>query len=284
MVTRTVLAFIGICAFGPCTGVSHVGGDTISEITTGLRGLRGVPDASRPAATKNLALQIRSLKPGVTKVGLANALANLSTEGDFGHDTLQEVANTLSGSLTDSGAGLSKDVVEGAYSELAQLERFEHVSVKLKNGLYLAAKKSLDQLEARRSRVDFTLSDIVGKSWTLSSLKGKVVVVNFWATWCPPCRKEMPDLQALFNEYESKGFVILAISDEDKAKVQGFIAQKNYTYPVLIDTGRKVNEAYGIEGIPHSFVYDRQGRLAAEAIDMRTRGQFLKLLAKAGLK
>ncbi len=94
----------------------------------------------------------------------------------------------------------------------------------------------------------------------------------------------MPDLQALYDRHKDDGLVVLAISDEDEAKVRPFIADKKYTFPVLLDPGRKVNEAFQVEGIPKSFVYDRQGKLVAQAIDMRTAAQFRTMLAEAGLK
>jgi peroxiredoxin len=91
-------------------------------------------------------------------------------------------------------------------------------------------------------------------------------------------------LEALYNEFKGKGLVILAISDETMDKVKPFIADHKYTFPVLLDPGRKTNDAYKVDGIPKSFVYNREGKLVAQSIDMRTRGQFLKLLAEAGLK
>ncbi len=76
---------------------------------------------------------------------------------------------------------------------------------------------------------------------------------------------------------------ILAISDEDLAKVKPFIAEHNVTYPILLDPGRKVNELFEVQGIPKSFVYDRGGKLVSESIDMRTQKQFLDMLSQAGL-
>jgi peroxiredoxin len=118
----------------------------------------------------------------------------------------------------------------------------------------------------------------------LKSLQGKVVLVNFWATWCPPCRKEMPDLEALYRQFRKQGLVILAISDEDAGKVKPFIAEHGVSYPVLLDPSRKVNTLFQVMGIPKTFIYDRNGKLAAESIDMRTRNQFLGMLAQARLK
>ena len=112
-----------------------------------------------------------------------------------------------------------------------------------------------------------------------------MVLVNFWATWCPPCRKEMPDIEALYNRYKDQGFVILAISeDEETNKVAPFIAERKINYPILLDPGQKVNNLFQVEGIPKSFVYDREGRLVAQSIDMRTQRQFLEMLAQAGLQ
>jgi peroxiredoxin len=93
----------------------------------------------------------------------------------------------------------------------------------------------------------------------------------------------MPDLDALYNKFKDQGFVLLAISDEEAAKVNPFINEHKVSYPVLLDPGRKVNEAFVVEGIPKSFVYDRSGKMAAQSIDMRTRNQFLEMLAQAGL-
>jgi len=93
----------------------------------------------------------------------------------------------------------------------------------------------------------------------------------------------MPDLEALYEQFKNEGFVVLSISDEDATKVNAFIDEYKFTYPVLLDPGRKINELFNIEGIPKSFVYDRDGKLVAQAIDMRTKRQFMEMLAQAGL-
>jgi peroxiredoxin len=94
----------------------------------------------------------------------------------------------------------------------------------------------------------------------------------------------MPDLEALYRWFSPRGLVILAISDEDAAKVKPFITEHQISYTILLDPGRKVNEMFQVEGIPKSFVYDREGKLVAQAIDMRTQRQFLAMLAQAGLE
>lgn len=246
--------------------------------------LRSLPDDVRSHTTKQLALEIRELPAGANKLTLANSLANLSTEGDFGRDTLQEVTTTLADALREYPVPGEKGQPAAPYMELAQLVRYEHMQAASDSPEFSAAMAKLEADDQNRQHANFTLTDLQGKSWTLSELRGKVVLVNFWATWCPPCRKEMPDLEALYRRFKGEGLVVLAISDEDAAKVRPFIGGRQVTYPILLDPGRKVNDVFQIQGIPKSFVYDRDGKLVAESIDMRTRKQFLGMLAEAGLR
>jgi len=290
----TVLA-ASLCLFGTaiflirpaCLGAQQAQPRLSQEeqsIVQQLRGLRQLPDDVRARTTKDLALKIRELPAAANKLRLATGLANLSTEGDFGHDTLQEVATTLAEALRETPAPPDHDQPAMPYLELAQLVRYEHVQASLDSPQFAAAMSKLEAADHIRQQADFSLTDLQGKSWALSQLRGKVVLVNFWATWCPPCRKEMPDLQALYDRFKDQGLIILAISDEDAGKVKPFVAERNVTYPILLDPGRKVNGLFQIEGIPKSFVYDRNGALVAQAIDMRTRKQFLEMLTQAGLK
>jgi len=193
-------------------------------IVQALHGLRSMPDDARARETKQLALDIRALPAGDRKLGLANGLANLSTEGDFGRDTLQEVATTLAAALAEHPAPEERGEPATPYLELAQLVRYEHVQASVDSTQFGKAMSELEADDQKRQQADFTLTDLEGKPWSLKSLQGKVVLVNFWATWCPPCRKEMPDLESLYKQFQKQGLVILAISDEDASKVKPFIA------------------------------------------------------------
>ena len=257
---------------------------TEASVIDQLKHLRGFSADQRPAATLKIALDIRTLPAGQQKVRLAEGLANLSTEGDAGHATLQAVADTLSQALVESPV-VAKDADPPApYVEIADLVRYEGVTTQLKSPLLTKAEKSLIAEEAEIAKADFTLTDLHGKPWTLTQLHGKIVVVNFWATWCPPCRLEMPDLDVLYTQYQPQGLVILSLSSEDPAKVSAFIEKTKYHPPVLIDKNAQVAGQFHVSGIPKSFVFNRQGKLVAESIDMRTRRQFLAMLAKAGLQ
>jgi peroxiredoxin len=240
-----------------------------------------MPDDQRAKTTKDLALRIRRLPAGEAQLSMAQSLANLSTEGDFGRDTLQEVTTTLVAAVR--GMPAANDATSRAASSLAQLARYEGMTVDLDTPEYRDALAEVDRLAAIRGSADFTLTDLDGRTWTRSALVGKVVLVNFWATWCPPCRKEMPDLDALYREFKDRGLVVLALSNEPEATVRAYIDAHPVTYPILLDPGSRVSDVLKIDSIPKTFLYDRTGRMVAQSIDMRTRGQFLAMLELAGV-
>jgi peroxiredoxin len=259
--------------------------DQERPIVEQLRNLRKLDDSTRAGTTKNLALQIRALPVVPNKLRLAGALSHLATEGDFGRDTLQEVTTTLAAALREQPPAREKDGAPNSlFLELASLVSYEHMTAESSDPQFADAVSRLKSEDERRQSLDFTLSDLDGKTWRLRDLQGKIVLVNFWATWCPPCRKEMPDLQALYDKYKDRGFVVLSISDEDAPKISRFLAQTRITYPVLLDPGSRVHASFQVDGIPKSFVYDRGGKMVAQSIDMRTREQFQEMLAQAGLR
>jgi peroxiredoxin len=107
---------------------------------------------------------------------------------------------------------------------------------------------------------DFHLTDLDGKSQSLSQYRGKIVLVNFWATWCKPCTTEMPAMQTIYDKLRDKGFVVLAINElEDDAKVREHIKQYGHTFPVLMDRDNKVANQFGVFGLPVSVFVDEKG-------------------------
>jgi len=108
---------------------------------------------------------------------------------------------------------------------------------------------------------DFHLTDLEGKSQSLSQYRGKIVLVNFWATWCKPCTTEMPAMQAMYDKLRDKGFVVLAINElEDEAKVREHVKHYGHTFPVLMDRDNKVANQFGVFGLPVSVFIDQEGR------------------------
>jgi thiol-disulfide isomerase/thioredoxin len=110
---------------------------------------------------------------------------------------------------------------------------------------------------------DLTLSDTQGVSHALGDYRGQVVLINLWATWCPPCKEEMPTLEAFYNKYKEKGFVIVAINDGDPtADVLKFVKDYKLTFPVWLDpTYLATEKAFNTLNLPTSFVMDRDGTL-----------------------
>lgn len=115
---------------------------------------------------------------------------------------------------------------------------------------------------------DFTLPDLQGRSHRLSDFRGKVVFLNLWATWCPPCREEMPSMEALYRRLKDRGFVVLAVAeDEGGAAVVGpFVTEMQLTFPVLLDPGATLSPRFGATGYPETFIIDRTGRVVNHTI------------------
>jgi len=118
--------------------------------------------------------------------------------------------------------------------------------------------------------IDFQLKDQFGEEHALADYRGKVIFLNFWATWCPPCRQEMPDIQKLYEEYSSdpsSEVVILGVAgpgsggEKDAEGIAAFLADNGYTYPVLMDEELLLMRGYGISAYPTTFMIDREGNL-----------------------
>ncbi len=129
-----------------------------------------------------------------------------------------------------------------------------------------------------RPAPDFVLNNLEGKPIRLSDFRGKTVFLNFWATWCPPCRAEMPDIERVYQEYTDKDVVVLAVNQrEDPETVKRFMESLNLSLPVLLDSSGEVGRRYRVSGIPTSFFVDPKGVIREMNVGTMTR---LGILAK----
>ena len=132
---------------------------------------------------------------------------------------------------------------------------------------------------AKPANLDFTMKDLDGKDVSLSSYKGKVILLNFWATWCGPCKAEIPGFVELQDQYGKDGLVVVGYSVDDEApKARAFADEYKMNYPVLLGLGREdVQEAYGpIWGIPASFIISRDGRVCQKHLGIAPKAVFEK--------
>ncbi len=145
--------------------------------------------------------------------------------------------------------------------------------IALTAGLYVGLRRTNPvPLRVYSPAPPFSLPDLAGKEVSLEALRGRVVFVNFWATWCPPCRIEAPSLERLYRELKPEGFEILALSidaPESRDAVAGFGAELKLSFPVLMDSAKRVYAAYGVTGVPETFMVDPAGRVTERFVGPR---------------
>ena len=132
-------------------------------------------------------------------------------------------------------------------------------------GLLFTYAPSAGALEKGVMAPDFTLTNLSGKKVKLSSYRGKVVLVNFWATWCYPCSMEVPSMEALYKKMKKMKFEILGVKIKDKPFGKKFIDENSLGFPVLIDD-TDIALQYGITGVPETYIIDKKGRIAEKVV------------------
>jgi peroxiredoxin/YHS domain-containing protein len=144
--------------------------------------------------------------------------------------------------------------------------------------------------EFPRAAPSFALKDLAGNVLSNESLKGQVVLLDFWATWCAPCRKSMPELQALHAKYADQGLSVVGVSIDagDPAKVAKFVASKKFTYPIAVDSEKSPAwDAFRVKAVPAAFLIDREGRIVAQWTGVPASAKELEIrleeLLRAGL-
>lgn len=180
---------------------------------------------------------------------------------------LSESSKTVQNSQTEEDKDGQKEAAEDSTEKMQ-----ENVSEKAQG----QEEDSGDKVPA----VDFTLKDQYGEEHTLEEYKGKTIFLNFWATWCPPCKAEMPDIQEIYENYDTEGedaLVVLGVAapsmgqEGTEEEIKAFLDENGYTYPVLMDTEGKLFEAYGIYSYPTTFMIDREGNIFGYVSGMLTK-------------
>ena len=134
----------------------------------------------------------------------------------------------------------------------------------------LMASIGITSLPKGKIASDFTLKDLNGKVVSLSDYRGKIVFLNFWATWCPPCRKEMPSMEKLYQRFKDEDFVMLAVDlRERQSTVKDFARDYKLNFTILLDSTGKVSDIYGVRAIPTTYLVNRQGKLIGKAVGAR---------------
>jgi peroxiredoxin/outer membrane lipoprotein-sorting protein len=131
---------------------------------------------------------------------------------------------------------------------------------------------------------DFRLSDLKGKPHRLANYRGKVVLLDFWASWCEPCRKELPTIEKLHREYGGKGLVVLAVTYQDEKVARSFMKKYGYTFTVLTDVEGSAFDQYAVSSIPVTVVIDREGRIAAHIIGYQGENALLSSIREGGIQ
>jgi peroxiredoxin/outer membrane lipoprotein-sorting protein len=133
------------------------------------------------------------------------------------------------------------------------------------------------------SAKDFSLKDTEGTKVNLSDFRGKVVVLDFWATWCPPCLEELPWIDAFYRQVKGKDLIVLGVNDEDVGTIRDFLKKHGYELPTLVDSNRAVHTMYGVQIIPTLVIINRRGVVVADYVGRRSEKELLAALRTAEL-
>lgn len=139
-------------------------------------------------------------------------------------------------------------------------------------------------IETGSEAADFQLKDLEGREIKLKSLRGNVVLLNFWASWCGPCRLEMPVIEKLHQQFHGKGLRVFGVNDEDIDTIREYVAEHEYSFPTLVDTDQQAIRLYRIRGIPTMVVIDREGKIAQYRLGLSRESELRLWLRKAGIE
>jgi peroxiredoxin len=210
---------------------------------------------------------------GVTLVGVGVAAALLWNRVDWGaEEPLQGDAPAVSAEPLTSPAGVRPTTTPDASSASREARPQRTTPVPAPSHLEpLFAALAIHRPAEPPEAPDFTLPDVEGRSMRLRELRGKLVFLNFWATWCPPCRLEMPSMERLYQTFKPTEFAMLAVSIDRQGTeaVKPFMEELQLTFPALLDQTSAVARQYGLRGLPTTYLIDPDGRLIGAAVGGR---------------
>jgi peroxiredoxin len=256
--------------------------DANSQLKAEIIHIRSLAPPLVQSKVSELIKQVGALPDGPGKIYLSLGLSAVVAEKDVSQDTLQAIARMFDQALL---AAPPKDPLDSLanYKNLATFIHFKHVHIELHDPKLTRELAILDANTPDLKHADFTLNDLHGMPVTLSGLRGNIVLVNFWATWCGPCVQELYDLDVIQSRFRSQGVIVLALTNESRPKIEAFLKRTPHRERVLLDTGGHIARQFDVGGIPHTFVFDRKGRFVTDEVEQLNETELKQMLNQAGL-
>jgi len=256
--------------------------DLNSPVKREILELRTLPTPQWEAATAKILKEVRAMEAGPTKLFLAFGLTQVVDESSVSRGTLRAIAETYHQALIESPPA---DAAERSsqYEYLATFIHYQHVEVDFQDAELAKAQAVLAADDADVRKADFTLSDMKGNTVTLSRLRGKIVLVNFWATWCVPCLAEMHDLDAIQKRYGSQQVAVVSLTSDERQKIETLLEREHYQQQILLDSDGTIYKKFHVSEIPHLFVFDRNGRFEVDYLGRHSQAELIEMLHRPGL-
>lgn len=244
-----------------------------------------MPAAELWPKTIALVPAIEKLKPSPFRWDLSEKIRGLAVSRQPDRHSLEQVCGLVADSLSGEIESKRNPLDAGsAETWLVDLVHLEGIQVKVDTSGYRAADQAFTKAAQRRGSLRFELPDLDGRKWSLASLHGKVVLVNYWWIGCVPCRAEMPTLNRLLGRYKPSDFQIVSLAPDDPARLREFVADHPIHFPILLDPGQKVFNEFSFASAPRTLIFDRESRMVGETNRDMSEDEFVGLIEKAGLK
>jgi len=261
------------------------------RLTEWLREAKSLPDEAVEVSGQKINCSVVEVEYGSP----ASAMTVLSSRKTFWIDQVRHIIlREIATSQARSPAGITLDTKQTITFTTAKVD--EPIPETLfaftpPEGAREMAELSIPGITQPRPRVeltgtaaaDFTLADLEGKQLNLRSLRGKVVLLDFWASWCGPCRVELPHIEKLHREFKDQDLVVLGINDEEPEIAREFLKKKGYTFTSLVDDQREVAQGYQVHGIPQVFVIGKDGQVVSHSLGAKSEHDLRAALQKAGI-